>query len=134
MKILNYEIMNLLSNGKDMKLLWELYTCWHNKDEYKVKKNCILPPTRFTESFAHRARGRVGRHAVRTRCEWPASNSGVQRRLRLQKCMPSVSFPVCYMLHFCSRLPPLSEGGQSGRDSCRLDLLATFLSREKLKN
>ena len=78
----------------------------------------------INEIFRHGARGREGRHAVRTRREWPASNSGVQRRLRLQKCKAfGVTYPFCSGRHFCSRLPPLSEGGQSGRISCRLDLL-----------
>ena len=69
----------------------------------------------FTETPVHRARGREGRHAVRTRCEWPASNSGVQRRLRLQKCKAfGVSFlfaPAGIFVHVCRRCQRADRAG-----------------------
>ena len=108
----------------------EGYSIEENKDKYILSH---LISQCFPEAHSHGARGRGCRHAVWTRCEWPVSNSGVQRRLRLQKCTPSEILSLCLTLHFCSRLPPLSEGGQSGWRSCRLDLLSTFSSREKLK-
>ena len=67
------------------------------------------------EIFRHGARGREGRHAVRTRREWPASNSGVQRRLRLQKCKAlRVSFlfaPASIFVHVCRRCQRADRAG-----------------------
>ncbi len=67
------------------------------------------------EMFRHGARGREGRHAVRTRREWPASNSGVQRRLRLQKCKAfGVSFlfaPAGIFVHVCRRCQRADRAG-----------------------
>ena len=67
------------------------------------------------EIFRHGARGREGRHAVRTRREWPASNSGVQRRLRLQKCKAfGVSFlfaPAGIFVHVCRRCQRADRAG-----------------------
>ena len=69
----------------------------------------------FSETLPHRARGRGCRHAVRTRREWPASNSGVQRRLRLQKCKAfGVIFlfaPAGIFVHVCRRCQRADRAG-----------------------
>ena len=99
-----------------MVYLRELYTCWHNKDESDGKTNRFhLILGGFREASAHRARGRGCRHAVRTRREWPASNSGVQRRLRLQKCKAfgvSLLFvPAGIFVHVCRRCQRADRAG-----------------------
>ena len=45
-----------------------------------------------------------------------------------------LTFAACESVSVSSLLsPPLSEGGQSGWHSCRLDFLDTFLSRKKYR-
>ena len=81
----------------------------------KPGENCMLTPTCFAEAPTHRARGWACRHAVRTRREWPASNSGVQRRLRLQKCKAfGVSFLFALagiFVHVCRRCQRADRAG-----------------------
>ena len=53
--------------------------------------------------------------ARRTRREWPASNSGVQRRLRLQKCkaldVGSLFAPAGIFVHVCRRCQRADRAG-----------------------